>query len=91
MSTLDCDCSSGVFPFLIVRCGTYRQMDIVRHNLWSGRVEVTEQILHAEVDGQENVSQLSALNLAHNAFTRIPPALPCLAVNLTRLNLAYNR
>ncbi|KAE8744037.1 hypothetical protein FOCC_FOCC009321 [Frankliniella occidentalis] len=70
---------------------TLRQRDLAHHNLWSRGhgVEVTEQILLSECD-QEGCSQLSALNLAHNQFTSIPAALPCLAVNLTRLNLAYN-
>ncbi|KAJ1529280.1 hypothetical protein ONE63_006078 [Megalurothrips usitatus] len=70
---------------------TLRQRDLAHHNLWSRGhgVEVTEQILLNEGD-QEGCSQLSALNLAHNQFASIPAALPCLAVNLTRLNLAYN-
>lgn len=34
--------------------------------------------------------QLTYLNLANNLFTSIPLALPCLAVNLTRLNMSYN-
>lgn len=70
---------------------TLRQRDLAHHNLWSRGhgVEVTEQILLNEGD-QEGCSQLSALNLAHNLFASIPAALPCLAVNLTRLNLAYN-
>lgn len=70
---------------------TLRQRDLVHHNLWSRGhgVEVTEQILLNE-DDQEGCSQLSSLNLAHNQFASIPAALPCLAVNLTRLNLAYN-
>ncbi|XP_034249520.1 leucine-rich repeat serine/threonine-protein kinase 1 isoform X2 [Thrips palmi] len=70
---------------------TLRQRDLAHHNMWSRGhgVEVTEQILLNEGD-QEGCSQLSALNLAHNQFASIPAALPCLAVNLTRLNLAYN-
>ena len=35
-------------------------------------------------------SQLSSLNLAHNLFTNVPVMLPCLSVNLTRLNMAFN-
>lgn len=61
-----------------------------RHHLWSKHVEVTEQILHNDETLQEKCSQLSALNLAHNLFTGIPVVLPCLAVNLTRLNMAFN-
>lgn len=33
---------------------------------------------------------LTNLNLANNLFTSIPLTLPCLAVNLTRLNMSYN-
>jgi hypothetical protein len=74
--------------YLILKC---RQLDVTHHNIWSRSVEVTEQILHHGDENQDNCSQLSALNLAHNQFTSMPVALPCLAVNLTRLNLSYNR
>lgn len=74
--------------YLILKC---RQLDVTHHNIWSRSVEVTEQILHHDDENQDNCSQLSALNLAHNLFTGMPVALPCLAVNLTRLNLSYNR
>ncbi|XP_031347203.1 leucine-rich repeat serine/threonine-protein kinase 1-like isoform X2 [Photinus pyralis] len=67
-----------------------RQMDLVKHHIWSKSVEVTEQILHNDESTMEKASQLSALNLAHNLFTSIPVVLPCLAVNLTRLNMAFN-
>ncbi|CAB3385193.1 Hypothetical predicted protein [Cloeon dipterum] len=67
-----------------------QNMDLKHLNIWSKNVEVNDQILHADEDSLENCSQLSALNLAHNAFSCIPSALPCLAVNLTRLNLSYN-
>lgn len=53
-------------------------------------MEVTEQILHRDETTNEMCSQLSSLNLAHNLFTSIPVVLPCLAVNLTRLNMAFN-
>lgn len=58
--------------------------------MWNKSVEVTEQILHTDETVSERASQLSSLNLAHNLFTSIPVVLPCLAVNLTRLNLAFN-
>lgn len=58
--------------------------------MWSKSIEVTEQIFHSDDDILEPSSKLSALNLAHNLFSSIPVALPCLAVNLTRLNMAYN-
>nr|XP_018906420.1 PREDICTED: leucine-rich repeat serine/threonine-protein kinase 1 isoform X2 [Bemisia tabaci] len=67
-------------------------LDLIHHTLWVQNIEITEQIIHTEDENssQENSSQLSALNLSHNQFTSIPPVLPCLAVNLTRLNMAYN-
>ncbi|XP_030762504.1 leucine-rich repeat serine/threonine-protein kinase 1 isoform X2 [Sitophilus oryzae] len=68
----------------------YLQLDLNRHHLWSKNVEVTEQILHSDEALFEKCSQLSSLNLAHNLFTSIPVVLPCLAVNLTRLNMAFN-
>lgn len=58
--------------------------------MWCKSIDVTEQILHNDETITERSSQLSALNLAHNLFTSIPVMLPCLAVNLTRLNLAFN-
>lgn len=67
-----------------------RQIDINKHHIWSKSVEVTEQILHNDASITEQSSQLSSLNLAHNLFTSIPVVLPCLAVNLTRLNMAFN-
>lgn len=63
---------------------------MVKHHIWSKNVEVTEQILHNDDSIIEQSSKLSALNLAHNLFTSIPVVLPCLAVNLTRLNMAFN-
>lgn len=68
----------------------FRQVDIVKHHIWSKSVEVTEQIVHADENVTEQSSQLSSLNLAHNLFTSIPVVLPCIAVNLTRLNMAFN-
>ncbi|XP_069680319.1 leucine-rich repeat serine/threonine-protein kinase 1 isoform X2 [Periplaneta americana] len=73
-----------------VKAKSVQQLDIMHHNIWSRSVEVTEQILHHDDENEDNCSQLSALNLAHNQFTSVPVALPCLAVNLTRLNLSYN-
>ncbi|XP_017772148.1 PREDICTED: leucine-rich repeat serine/threonine-protein kinase 1 isoform X5 [Nicrophorus vespilloides] len=66
------------------------QLDVNKHHIWSKSVEVTEQILHNDDSIAEKSSQLSSLNLAHNLFTSVPVVLPCLAVNLTRLNLAFN-
>ncbi|XP_019766471.2 leucine-rich repeat serine/threonine-protein kinase 1 isoform X4 [Dendroctonus ponderosae] len=69
---------------------SYFQLDVNHHHIWSKNVEVTEQIFHYDETSLEKCSQLSALNLAHNLFTSIPVVLPCLAVNLTRLNMAFN-
>lgn len=68
-----------------------RVLDLIQHNVWSRSVQVMEQISSHDEDSSQDVSHLSALNLAHNQFTAIPNTLSCLAVNLTRLNLAYNR
>lgn len=65
-------------------------MELNKHHIWNKSVEVTEQILHRDETVSELCSQLSSLNLAHNLFTSIPVVLPCLAVNLTRLNMAFN-
>ncbi|XP_015840648.1 leucine-rich repeat serine/threonine-protein kinase 1 isoform X3 [Tribolium castaneum] len=69
---------------------SFIQFDLAKHHIWSKNVEVTEQILHTDETVTEQSSKLSALNLAHNLFTSIPVVLPCLAVNLTRLNMAFN-
>ncbi|XP_017968519.1 leucine-rich repeat serine/threonine-protein kinase 1 isoform X2 [Drosophila navojoa] len=78
---------------------------ITHRNLWSTALDVTDNDLkwqqeqeqdqeqaQAFADGKvpHGVSQLSSLNIANNLFTSIPAALPCLAVNLTRLNMSYN-
>lgn len=70
-----------------------RLLNFEHYNDWSDSLLVSEQILHVEEEdsNSENCSQLSSLNLAHNQFTSIPVVLSCLAVNLTRLNMAYNR
>ncbi|XP_053686186.1 leucine-rich repeat serine/threonine-protein kinase 1 isoform X3 [Sabethes cyaneus] len=66
-------------------------LEIVKHHIWSKSLEVTDQELRLpDSKNDHTVSQLSALNLANNLFTSIPLALPCLAVNLTRLNMSYN-
>uniref|UniRef100_A0A8D8E4R7 non-specific serine/threonine protein kinase n=3 Tax=Culex pipiens TaxID=7175 RepID=A0A8D8E4R7_CULPI len=66
-------------------------LEIVKHHIWSKSLEVTDQELRLPDSKNDNtVSQLSSLNLANNLFTSIPLALPCLAVNLTRLNMSYN-
>ena len=69
----------------------FRILDLSQHNVWSRSVQVMEQISSSDEDNSMDCSHLSALNLAHNQFTAVPTVLSCLAVNLTRLNMAYNR
>ncbi|KAJ8980099.1 hypothetical protein NQ317_008560 [Molorchus minor] len=69
---------------------SYFQIELTKHHIWSRNIEVTEQILHNDESITETASQLSALNLAHNLFTSVPVVIPCLAVNLTKLNMAFN-
>ncbi|XP_018323262.1 leucine-rich repeat serine/threonine-protein kinase 1 isoform X2 [Agrilus planipennis] len=69
---------------------SFVQLELNKHHIWNKNVEVTEQILHNDETVSEVSSQLSSLNLAHNLFTNIPVVLPCLAVNLTRLNVSFN-
>lgn len=70
---------------------TVSKIELIHHNVWSKSLEVTEQEVQLpDAKNDLTVSQLSSLNLANNLFTSIPLALPCLAVNLTRLNLSYN-
>lgn len=81
------------FSVCVIKILFNRLLDLQHHNEWSESLDISEQILHVEEheNGSENCSQLSSLNLAHNQFTAIPVVLSCLAVNLTRLNLAYNK
>lgn len=75
----------------VSRGRTVASLDLVHHHIWSKTLEITEQELRLPDARLDNsVSQLSSLNLANNLFMSIPVALPCLAVNLTRLNMAYN-
>ncbi|GJQ77064.1 hypothetical protein Trydic_g23635 [Trypoxylus dichotomus] len=87
----DCRQDDGVLPIRYRKKDrTLVQLDINKHHMWCKSIDVTEQILHSDESITEKSSQLSALNLAHNLFTSIPVVLPCLAVNLTRLNMAFN-
>uniref|UniRef100_T1IVJ9 non-specific serine/threonine protein kinase n=1 Tax=Strigamia maritima TaxID=126957 RepID=T1IVJ9_STRMM len=65
--------------------------ELSHHNFWCHTIEISESYLDGNIDGRDNQSQLTMLNLAHNAFISIPVGLSCVAVNLTRLNLSYNR
>ncbi|KAJ8679026.1 hypothetical protein QAD02_014813 [Eretmocerus hayati] len=66
-----------------------RVVEMEKPCLWIKSVQVTEKVTD-ETEQTGNKSQLASLNLAHNLFTSIPVALPCLAVSLVRLNMAYN-
>lgn len=75
-----------------------RLLPLTHHNLWSqAGLEISDSPLpHSTGEGEGGVTgtpccPLLSLNLAHNLFTSVPPVLPCLAVNLTKLNIAYNR
>ncbi|KAH0560147.1 leucine-rich repeat serine/threonine-protein kinase 1 [Cotesia glomerata] len=63
-------------------------IELERPHVWTESVQVTEKISDDTEPGTKSV--LTSLNLAHNLFTSVPVALPCLAVNLVRLNMAYN-
>lgn len=57
--------------------------------IWIDNLEITENDLtFSNLDGGQG--QLTNLNIANNLFTSIPASLPCLAPNLTRLNISYN-
>ncbi|KAK9885098.1 hypothetical protein WA026_009320 [Henosepilachna vigintioctopunctata] len=66
------------------------QIELTKHHIWTKNVDVTDQVHHNDDTITEHSSQLSALNLAHNLFTSVPVSLSCLAVSLTRLNMAFN-
>lgn len=57
-------------------------------HVWTTSVQVSEKLSDGSEPGTRSV--LASLNLAHNLFNGIPVALPCLAVSLVRLNMAYN-
>ncbi|XP_064473089.1 leucine-rich repeat serine/threonine-protein kinase 1-like isoform X2 [Ornithodoros turicata] len=68
----------------------YTRQELVHHTLWNGVLEVVDAALE-DTGQQDKQSQLSNLNLAHNAFESVPPMLACNAPQLARLNLSYNR
>ncbi|XP_063987510.1 leucine-rich repeat serine/threonine-protein kinase 1 [Diachasmimorpha longicaudata] len=63
-------------------------IEMDRPHVWTKSVRVSEKINDDSEPGARSV--LTSLNLAHNLFNSIPVALPCLAVSLVRLNMAYN-
>lgn len=66
-----------------------RVVEMERPFEWTKSVRVMEKVSD-DTEQTNNKSVLASLNLAHNLFTSIPVALPCLAVSLVRLNMAYN-
>ncbi|KAB7496364.1 Leucine-rich repeat serine/threonine-protein kinase 1 [Armadillidium nasatum] len=73
----------------IVTC--CRTRELTHHSLWSSSVQVQESFSPTEGNECGTHSQLQSLNLSHNSFSCVPQGLACLAVNLSRLYLAYNR
>ncbi|XP_034942841.1 leucine-rich repeat serine/threonine-protein kinase 1 [Chelonus insularis] len=71
-----------------IKLANAQVIELERPHVWTESVQVTEKISDDTEPGTRSV--LTSLNLAHNLFTSIPVALPCLAVNLVRLNMAYN-
>ncbi|XP_043222191.1 leucine-rich repeat serine/threonine-protein kinase 1-like isoform X1 [Amphibalanus amphitrite] len=75
----------------ITLTATLKQRQVHHHTLWHGRLEITDTGPDDQLTAQDQVtSQLHSLILAHNRFSRLPTGLACLAVSLSRLNLAYN-
>lgn len=67
----------------------YSKNELIHQNIWSKSLEIVDRdtTQFSELRGS---SALRNLNLSNNLFTSIPPALPCLAENLSRLNMSYN-
>ncbi|XP_067619795.1 leucine-rich repeat serine/threonine-protein kinase 1 isoform X3 [Eurosta solidaginis] len=64
---------------------------LIHCNIWSKSLEIIDNDMKwNRAKKEEGVSNLNSLNIANNLFTSIPAALPCLAANLTRLNMSYN-
>ncbi|KAI4476963.1 hypothetical protein M0804_013143 [Polistes exclamans] len=63
-------------------------IEMERPHFWTGSIQVSEKVSDDTETGVRSL--LGSLNLAHNLFNSIPVALPCLAVSLVRLNMAYN-
>lgn len=79
-----CDNSNSI-------CSNLVSKELSHNNMWSHSVEINDNILDDDENNKDSQSQLTNLNLAHNSFERIPTGLSCLAINLARLNLSYNR
>jgi len=74
-------------------------LPLIRLNYWEREIDVTNDIcseMKLQGDKEDSsldlsTSKITYLNLSHNSFTNIPPVLACVAVDLVRLNLSYNR
>lgn len=82
----------------------YTEHQILSHNLavnhlnhWDKNIDIVSTITSSVAEekfsrgGVRDTSRLSCLNLSHNSFSSIPPVLACVANELARLNLSYNR
>lgn len=79
---------------------TLNRCDLKHHSLWSTNVEIRDKTYFVEPPDSQGGSQsgngaqkqsLQVLSLAHNAFSVVPRSLSCLAPQLTRLNLSFNK
>lgn len=70
-------------------CQFYRKNELIHQNVWLKSLEIVDRDANHLTDQRES-SALRNLNLSNNLFTSIPPALPCLAEDLSRLNMSYN-
>ena len=59
--------------------------------MWSRNVDISDTLPTDLDTAGHSSSQLFHLNLAHNNFSSVPVSLACLAVNLSRLNLSFNK
>lgn len=64
---------------------------LVHDSLWSHTVDINETLPADMDDMPQSCSQLVHLNLAHNNFSSVPVSLACIAVNLVRLNMSFNK
>ncbi len=70
---------------------TLSRSDLPHHSMWSSSVEIRDNKTHHGGSGKDNGNGLQVLNLAHNSFSVLPRSLACLAPQLARLNLSYNK
>lgn len=68
---------------------TRRKNELLHQNVWSRSLEIVDRDAN-HLTEQRDSTALRNLNLSNNLFTSIPAALPCLAENLSRLNMSYN-